>query len=118
MRGVCEQAVRRGVAIGAQVSYRDLVGFGRRRIEMAPDELTADVLYQIGALDGFARAAGDRVRYLKPHGALYHAAATDPAQAGAIVAAVQAWPVSLAGLTLPRGGLYRQGRAARPGGAG
>ncbi|MFL6160936.1 MAG: LamB/YcsF family protein [Jatrophihabitantaceae bacterium] len=112
MRRVCEQAVHRNVSIGAQVSYRDLVGFGRRRIEMAPDELTAEVLYQIGALDGFARAAGDRVRYLKPHGALYHAAATDPAQAGALVAAVQAWPEPLPVLTLPGGELHRQAIAA------
>ena len=112
MRRVCEEAVERGVAIGAQVSYRDLAGFGRRRIEMAPDELTADVLYQLGALDGFARTAGDRARYLKPHGALYHAATTDPAQAGAIVAAVQAWPEPLPVLTLPGGELHRQATAA------
>lgn len=108
MRRVCEQAVARGVAIGAQVSYRDLAGFGRRRIEMEPAELTADVLYQLGALDGFARAAGDRVRYLKPHGALYHAAAADPVVAAAIVAAIQAWPDPLPVLTLPDSQLARQ----------
>ena len=107
MRRVCEQAVARGVAIGAQVSYRDLAGFGRRRIEMEPAELTADVLYQLGALDGFARAAGDRVRYLKPHGALYHAAAADPVVAAAIVAAIQAWPDPLPVLTLPDSQLAR-----------
>jgi UPF0271 protein len=91
MQRVCRQAVERGVAIGAQVSYRDLAGFGRRRIEMDPADLQADLLYQLGALDAFARVAGDRVRYLKPHGALYHAAAADPGQAGAIVAAVRCW---------------------------
>jgi len=107
MRQVCEQAVARGVAIGAQVSYRDLAGFGRRRIEMEPAELTADVLYQLGALDGFARAAGDRVRYLKPHGALYHAAATDPVVAAAIVDALRAWPDPLPVLTLPGSRLAR-----------
>ena len=107
MRRVCEQAAQRKVAIGAQVSYRDLAGFGRRRIEMEPAELTADVLYQLGALDGFARAAGDRVSYLKPHGALYHAAAEDPAVAGAIVAALQAWPDPLPVLTLPGSQLHR-----------
>jgi len=101
MQRVCRQAVERGVAIGAQVSYRDLVGFGRRRIEMDPADLQADVLYQLGALDGFARVAGDRVRYLKPHGALYHAAATDPGQAGAIVAALNCWDRPLPVLTLP-----------------
>ncbi|HEV2888047.1 MAG TPA: 5-oxoprolinase subunit PxpA [Jatrophihabitans sp.] len=101
MRRVCAEAVRRGVAIGAQVSYRDLVGFGRRRMDIAPDDLSADVLYQLGALDGFARAAGDRVRYLKPHGALYHAAATDAGQAGAVVSALLAWDRPLPVLTLP-----------------
>src|SRR3954469_21961054 len=62
MRRVCAEAVRRGVAIGAQVGYRDLVGFGRRRIDADPVELVNDVVYQIAALDGFARVAGDRVR--------------------------------------------------------
>jgi 5-oxoprolinase (ATP-hydrolysing) subunit A len=112
MRRVCEQAVRRGVAIGAQVSYRDLAGFGRRRMDMAPDELTADVLYQLGALDGFARAAGDRVRYLKPHGALYHAAVAEPGTASAIVAAVHAWPEPLPLLTMPGSQLHRQATMA------
>jgi UPF0271 protein len=112
MRRVCEQAVQRGVAIGAQVSYRDLAGFGRRRIEMAPAELAADVLYQLGALDGFARAAGDRVRYLKPHGALYHAAATEAGPASAIVAAVRAWPEPLPLLTMPGSQLHRQATMA------
>ena len=101
MRRVCAEAVRRGVAIGAQVGYRDLVGFGRRRMDIAPDDLSADVLYQLGALDGFARAAGDRVRYLKPHGALYHAAATDTGQAGAVIGALLAWDRPLPVLTLP-----------------
>ncbi|HEY0165819.1 MAG TPA: 5-oxoprolinase subunit PxpA [Jatrophihabitans sp.] len=101
MRGVCAEAVRRGVAIGAQVGYRDLAGFGRRRIDIAPDDLSADVLYQLGALDAFARAAGDRVRYLKPHGALYHAAAADAGQAGAVVRALLDWDRPLPVLTLP-----------------
>ena len=73
MRRTCAGAVGAGVAIGAQVAYRDLAGFGRRRIDVPRAELTDDVLYQIGALDGFARVAGDRVRYVKPHGALYNA---------------------------------------------
>ncbi len=101
MRRVCQQAIEHGVSIGAQVGYRDLAGFGRRRIEIAAADLTAEVLYQLGALDGFARAAGDRVRYLKPHGALYNTAVTDPAQAAAIVAALLAWPEPLPVLTLP-----------------
>src|SRR3954449_5267897 len=88
MRRVCARAVSRGVAVGAQVGYRDLAGFGRRRIDYAADELRDDIVYQIGALDAFARVAGSRVRYVKPHGALYNVAAVDAGQAGAVVAAV------------------------------
>src|SRR5262249_23312357 len=73
MRRVCTSAVAAGVAIGAQVSYRDLAGFGRRRIDYQPDELRDDVLYQLAALDGVARAAGGPARSVKPHGARYHA---------------------------------------------
>jgi UPF0271 protein len=89
MRRVCATAAKRGVAVGAQVSYRDLAGFGRRRIDYAFDELRDDVIYQIGALDGFCRVAGMAVRYVKPHGALYNVAAVDEAQAAAVVAAVR-----------------------------
>ncbi|MFC6011624.1 LamB/YcsF family protein [Nocardia lasii] len=88
MRRTCESAVAKGVRIGAHVGYRDLVGFGRRDIAIAPADLRDEVLYQIGALQAFARAAGDRVRYVKPHGALYHAAARDRLLAEALVAAV------------------------------
>ena len=101
MRRVCDRAAERGVAIGAQVGYRDLVGFGRRRIDVAPEELAADVMYQLGALDGFARAAGARVRYVKPHGALYNTAADDPVQARAVASAVAAVDPSLPLLGLP-----------------
>src|SRR4051812_49769237 len=87
MRRVTAAAVAAGVAIGAQVSYRDLAGFGRRFIDVAPAELTDDVLYQLAALDGLARTAGGRVSYLKPHGALYNAVVTHEAQAEAGVAA-------------------------------
>ena len=68
----CRWAVEQGVSIGAQVSYRDLAGFGRRFIDADPADLTADVIYQIGALQGLARAAGGRVSYVKPHCALYN----------------------------------------------
>lgn len=95
MARVCTRAARRGVAIGAQVGYRDLVGFGRRHIDIAPDDLSADVLYQLGALDAFARAAGTRVRYVKPHGALYNTAADDPGQAHAVARAVAAYSADL-----------------------
>ncbi|MGE2834181.1 LamB/YcsF family protein [Mycobacterium sp. SMC-4] len=86
----CRAAAGRGVRIGAQVSYRDLAGFGRRFIDMAPDELTADVIYQIGALQALARAAGSTVSYVKPHGALYNAIVDHEEQAQAVAAAVHA----------------------------
>jgi len=89
MRRVCATAAARGVAVGAQVGYRDLAGFGRRRIDYTFDDLRDDVIYQIGALDGFCRVAGKSVRYVKPHGALYNVAAVDEVQAAAVVAAVR-----------------------------
>lgn len=88
MRRTCDRAVERGVAIGAQVGYQDLGGFGRRFIDVEPDVLTQQVIYQIGALDGFARIAGDRVRYVKPHGALYNTIVDHQEQAAAVVRAV------------------------------
>ena len=107
LRRVSDWAAARNVAIGAQVSYRDLAGFGRRSIDMDPFSLTNDVLYQIGALDGFARVAGTRVRYVKPHGALYNRAVHDEAQAAAIVAAVAAYDATLPVLGLPGSTLLR-----------
>ncbi|AJP01047.1 hypothetical protein TU94_05805 [Streptomyces cyaneogriseus subsp. noncyanogenus] len=88
MRRVCELAAERGVVIGAQVSYRDLAGFGRRAMDVPPAELAAEVAYQIGALEVFARAAGSRVAYVKPHGALYNRVVHDAEQAAAVVEGV------------------------------
>jgi UPF0271 protein len=101
MRRVCARAAESGVAIGAQVGYRDLPGFGRRFIDVEPAALTADVVYQIGALEAFARIAGDRVRYVKPHGALYNAIVHHEEQAAAVVAAVVAYDPVLPVLGLP-----------------
>ncbi|MEU5833781.1 5-oxoprolinase subunit PxpA [Streptomyces diacarni] len=89
MRRVCELAAERGVRIGAQVSYRDLAGFGRRAMDVPAAELTAEVAYQIGALEVFARAAGSAVAYVKPHGALYNRAVRDAEQAAAVVEGVR-----------------------------
>jgi UPF0271 protein len=75
MRRVCGWAASRGVSVGAQVGYRDLPGFGRRFIEYDLSVLRDEIVYQVGALSALASAAGCRVRYLKPHGALYHAVA-------------------------------------------
>ena len=107
MRRVCAGAAAAGVAVGAQVSYRDLAGFGRRFIDVAPAELAADVLYQLAALDGIARTAGTRVGYVKPHGALYNAAVHHGGQARAVVEAVQAYDASLPVLGLPGSALLR-----------
>jgi UPF0271 protein len=96
MRHVCERAAERGVVIGAHVAYRDLAGFGRRAMDVAPEDLANDVLYQIGALEAFARAAGTRVRYVKPHGALYNTASVDPDQAAAIVEGIRRFYPALA----------------------
>lgn len=112
MRRTCAAAVERGVAIGAQVSYRDLAGFGRRKIDMPRAELTDDVLYQLGALDAFAQVAGDRVRYVKPHGALYNAIGSDTEQAAAVVDAVLAYDASLPVLGLPGSEWLRLAAAA------
>jgi 5-oxoprolinase (ATP-hydrolysing) subunit A len=101
MRRTCAAAVERGVVIGAQVSYRDLAGFGRRSMDVPAEELTAEVLYQLAALDGIARTEGGAVRYVKPHGALYNRIVHDPVQAGAVVAAIAAYDPSLPLLTLP-----------------
>ncbi|WP_184989320.1 LamB/YcsF family protein [Sphaerisporangium rubeum] len=101
MRRVCRTAVERGVAIGAQVGYRDLAGFGRRFIEVPPDILADEIVYQIGALDAFARLAGSQVAYVKPHGALYNAIVHHEDHAGAVVAAVRAYDPALPVLGLP-----------------
>jgi UPF0271 protein len=91
----CRAAVERGVRIGAQVSYRDLAGFGRRFIDVTPEDLKADVIYQIGALQAIAHAAGATVSYVKPHGALYNAIVTNHDQAQAVAEAVHAVDPSL-----------------------
>ncbi|WP_422769728.1 LamB/YcsF family protein [Plantactinospora sp. WMMC1484] len=111
MRRVCAEAVGRDVSIGAQVGYRDLAGFGRRAIEMEPERLADDVLYQIAALDGIARSEGGRVRYVKPHGALYNRTVTDQEQAAAVVAAVSGYDPSLPILGLPGSHLLRHAAA-------
>ena len=101
LRRTCERAAERGVAIGAQVGYRDLAGFGRRFIDIEAHDLTNDVLYQLGALEAFARVAGTEVRYVKPHGALYNAIVHHEAQAEAVAEAVRRYDPTLPVLGLP-----------------
>ncbi|WP_338919579.1 5-oxoprolinase subunit PxpA [Pseudomonas silesiensis] len=88
-------AAAKNVTIGAHVAYPDKVGFGRRNMDVASDELTADVIYQIGALQGLAKAAGTCVRYVKPHGALYNTIAHDRRQALAVIEAIRAIDANL-----------------------
>ncbi|MEO6880552.1 MAG: 5-oxoprolinase subunit PxpA [Mycobacteriaceae bacterium] len=101
LRRTCELAVAGGVVVGAQVGYRDLAGFGRRFLDVAPRELADDVLYQLGALQALCRVSGGEVRYVKPHGALYNAIVHHEAQARAVVDAVADYDRSLPVLGLP-----------------
>ena len=108
LRRVCGLAAERGVVIGAQVAYRDLHGFGRRAMEVDPPTLTNEVIYQIAALDGFARVAGTRVSYVKPHGALYNAVVHHVDQAAAVVEAVRLYDASLPVMGLPGSSILNQ----------
>jgi UPF0271 protein len=89
----CAAAAQQGVAIGAQVGYPDREGFGRRPMEFEPSVLTAEIAQQIVHLDAIARSSGTTVRYVKPHGALYHRIITDPLQARALRASLGDLPL-------------------------
>ncbi len=84
-----------GVAVGAHPGYPDLAGFGRRKLEATETEIENFVLYQIGALAGFARAHGVTLRHVKPHGALYSVAASDMRAARAVARGVARYDPSL-----------------------
>jgi UPF0271 protein len=99
MRRTCAAAAAGGVAVGAQVSYHDLAGFGRRFVDVEPGQLAAELLYQIGALRAIALACGTAVTYVKPHGALYHAVVSHQGHAAAVAsAAVDAGDLPVYGL--------------------
>ncbi len=89
MKHTVHAAVEKGVAIGAHPGYRDLEGFGRRFVDVTPDEAYDLVVYQVGALYGFLAAAGARMQHVKPHGGFYNAAAVDIELSGAIAEAVK-----------------------------
>lgn len=101
MLDTCRAAVELDVTVGAHLGYRDLVGYGRRSLEMSFDELFGDVLYQLGALDGVAHAVGASVDYVKLHGALFEQTLHDAEQASAVIAAVRAYDPGLPVLGLP-----------------
>lgn len=109
MREAAEACVERGVAIGAHVSYRDRAGFGRRVFHVEPEQLAADLVEQWEVLVDAVDGAGGRVRYVKPHGALYHAVATDPTVAGTLVDALGSRCPVLVG---PPGGMLTAPAAA------
>jgi UPF0271 protein len=112
MQRTVASALARGVAVGAHPSLPDLVGFGRREMRVAADELHAMTLYQCAALDGFVRAAGARLQHVKPHGALYGMLARDAQLASAFVAAVAALDRSLAIYGPPHGAVREAAAAA------
>lgn len=112
MRRVAAAAVRRGVRIGAHVSYRDLAGFGRRAMDVDATTVRDEVLYQLGALHAAAVAAGGQVSFLKPHGALYHAAGSQESIAEAVVAAVRSFDTALEIVGMPGSVLVNVATAA------
>lgn len=105
-------AVAQGVAIGAHPGLPDLVGFGRRTMQITPQEAYDIVVYQVGALAGFAKAAGVNLHHVKPHGALYNMAAKERALADAIARAVRDIDASLVLYGLAGSELIRAGEAA------
>jgi 5-oxoprolinase (ATP-hydrolysing) subunit A len=108
MRAVCEGAAARGVRVGAQVSYLDREGFGRRPVSVSVATLTDQVAEQVGTLGGIAAAAGTEVSYVKPHGALYNRVVDDDAHAHAVLAGSGSLPV----LGLPGGRILALAAAA------
>ncbi len=104
MRRVCERAAERGVVVGAQVSYADREGFGRRHMEVAPDVLTAWVAEQVGLLEEVAASCGSVVAYVKPHGALYNRVVDDEEQAAAVLRGSGSLPI----LGLPVSAILQQ----------
>jgi len=105
-------AAARGVTIGAHVGYRDLVGFGRRNMNPSSAELIGDTIYQIGALQALARAAGTEVRYVKPHGALYNTIAHDARQGADVIEAIRAIDPGLIVMALAGAPFVKQARSA------
>jgi 5-oxoprolinase (ATP-hydrolysing) subunit A len=112
MRRTVRLAREHGVSVGAHPGFGDLIGFGRRPLSCTPEEIYADVLYQVGALDAVCRAEKVRLHHVKPHGALYNMAAADPVLAAAVAAAVADFDRSLILFALPGSELHRAGEAA------
>jgi UPF0271 protein len=99
MQDAVAACVAAGVGIGAHPGFHDLVGFGRRAIDQTPRETTTDVLYQLGALQAFARAAGAELGHVTPHGRLGNLVVSDEAVAAAVLDAVEAFDPTLVVVT-------------------
>lgn len=95
LRRTVALAAQSGVSVGAHVSYPDLVGFGRRPMAVDPAELENDIIYQLGAIQGFCQVSGVQLRHVKPHGALYNTAQHDRQTAEAVARAVAAFDAKL-----------------------
>ena len=111
MAKTVELAKQNGVALGAHPGYPDLQGFGRRDLALSGDEISKSILYQLGALSGFAQAAGIPLVHVKPHGALYNRAARDPIAADAIAQAVRQFDPALILVGLAGSRLVAAGKA-------
>ncbi|MDR0435871.1 MAG: LamB/YcsF family protein [Propionibacteriaceae bacterium] len=111
LRRTCEAAARAKVGVGAHPGYPDLVGFGRRRLDCTPEEVAADVAYQVAALVGVAKSVGAKVTHVKPHGALYNVIAKDATLARAVAGAIAEVAPKLAVLTLPGSAMAAEAQA-------
>jgi 5-oxoprolinase (ATP-hydrolysing) subunit A len=105
-------AIDKGVGVGAHPSFPDRVGFGRRDMVMTPDEISTDLLYQLGALDAFCRSAGTTLRHVKPHGALYNRLAVDNTLAKAAAQTLSLYRRDLVLIGLPNSAIERAAHAA------
>jgi 5-oxoprolinase (ATP-hydrolysing) subunit A len=112
MHATVELAIQHGVAIGAHPSFYDMEGFGRNEIALSKEEIYDIVLYQVSALEGFAKRQGRKLHHVKPHGALYNMAARIPGYAMAVAAAVKDIDPSLILYGLSGSELIKSGKAA------
>jgi len=112
LRETIRQAKAHGVAVGAHPGFPDLVGFGRRELNVTPKEAEDFVLYQVAAVSGVAAAEGVRVQHVKPHGALFNMAVRSAELSAAIARAVAAFDRSLILFGLPGSAILAAGRAA------
>ncbi|MCI6429468.1 MAG: 5-oxoprolinase subunit PxpA [Lachnospiraceae bacterium] len=107
MEKTIAMAKEAGIRVGAHPGFPDLMGFGRRNMNVSPAEAKAYTLYQLGALDGFCRAAGVKLQHVKPHGALYNMAAKDYKLSEAICEAIKSFDKDLIVLALSGGELAK-----------